>query len=260
MAALVRRGELADDDVRSVGRLLARFHASASALTPSDPVGDVRRACEHNARELLALADEDTARRIIAADRFAAAFLAAHRDMFVARATAGRIRDGHGDLRAEHVVLEQPLAIVDRLEFDARLRETDVADDIAFLVMDLERLGAGAHARLLVAAYRDAGGDPAAMRSSRSTAPTARSCGPRSTSCEPTSSTIRLPVMPRARMPRRCSASPSVSRGVPAARSRSRSAVRRRAASRRSPRSSHGAAAGRSCRPTWLASADAASI
>ena len=160
MAALVRRGELADDDVRSVGRLLARFHASAPALTSSDPVGDVRRACEHNTRELLALADEDTARRIIAADRFATAFLAAHRDMLVARATAGRIRDGHGDLRAEHVVLEQPLAIVDRLEFDARLRETDVADDIAFLVMDLERLGAGTYATLLVAAYRDAGGDP----------------------------------------------------------------------------------------------------
>jgi predicted kinase len=57
-------------------------------------------------------------------------------------------------------VLEQPPAIVDRLEFDARLRTTDVSADLAFLVMDLEHLGVGDAAHLLVAAYREAGGDP----------------------------------------------------------------------------------------------------
>jgi aminoglycoside phosphotransferase family enzyme/predicted kinase len=160
MASLIRRGELADDHVRAVARRLAEFHAQAAALAPSDPLGDVKRARDHNARELLALADDATAARILAAEHFTDAFLVAHRGEFVARAAAGRVRDGHGDLRAEHVVLEDPLAIVDRLEFDARLREIDVADDLAFLVMDLERLGAGACARLLVAAYREAGGDP----------------------------------------------------------------------------------------------------
>lgn len=57
-------------------------------------------------------------------------------------------------------MLEEPLAIVDRLEFDPRLRAIDVADDLAFLVMDLERLGASAAADALLQAYRDAGGDP----------------------------------------------------------------------------------------------------
>jgi aminoglycoside phosphotransferase family enzyme/predicted kinase len=160
MAALVGRGELGEDDVRAVAARLAEFHARTRAVEPEDPLGDVKRTCDHNARELLTLADADTAQRILAADRFASAFLVAHRALFVARAAAGRIRDGHGDLRAEHVVLESPLAIVDRLEFDAHLREIDVADDIAFLVMDLQRLGAGACAAQLVAAYREAGGDP----------------------------------------------------------------------------------------------------
>ena len=100
-----------------------------------------------------------------AAKRFTAAFLVAHRDELVARAADGRVRDGHGDLRAEHVVLRPagaPPLVVDRLEFDARLREIDVADDLAFLVMDLESLGAAGTraARTLVAAYREAGGDP----------------------------------------------------------------------------------------------------
>ena len=160
MAALVRRGALGEHDVVAVARRLAEFHACADVIAPSDPVGDVKAACDHNARELLALADDGTARRILAAERFTGAFLLARRHDFDARARAGRVRDGHGDLRAEHVVLEQPPTIVDRLEFDRGLREIDVADDIAFLAMDLESLGAAGAARSLVAAYRDAGGDP----------------------------------------------------------------------------------------------------
>ena len=57
------------------------------------------------------------------------------------RAAAGRVRDGHGDLRAEHVLLEQGVEIVDGLEFDPALRVTDVGCDLAFLLMDLEALG-----------------------------------------------------------------------------------------------------------------------
>jgi uncharacterized protein len=136
-----------------------QFLAAAPALSRRDPVGAVRRICDGNLRELLALTDTDGAERALALERFSDAFLAAHRDEIAARAEAGCIRDGHGDLRAEHVVLEDPLLIIDRLEFDRRLRETDVADDLAFLVMDLERLGAHDAARALVESYREAGGD-----------------------------------------------------------------------------------------------------
>ncbi|MDP2710015.1 MAG: AAA family ATPase, partial [Solirubrobacteraceae bacterium] len=160
MAALVERDELGDEQIRAVARRLAAFHEQARPAGPRDPVGDVKRTWDHNMCELLALADDETARRALAADRFAGTFVLARRGTLRDRAQAGRIRDGHGDLRAEHVVLEESLMIVDRLEFNAALREIDVADDLAFLAMDLERLGAGSAARLLVAAYRDAGGDP----------------------------------------------------------------------------------------------------
>ena len=160
MAALAERGELADEQVRAVARRLAAFHARAPALSPRDLAGEIKRACDRNQRELLALADDATARRVLAAERFTAAFLVAHRSEIAARAGAGCVRDGHGDLRAEHVVLQQPIVIVDRLEFDAQLREIDIADDLAFLAMDLERLGARDAARLLVKTYRAAAGDP----------------------------------------------------------------------------------------------------
>lgn len=162
MAALIEDGALREEQVREVGRLLAAFHARARVLAPTDHVADVTRAWNDNARELFALAGEsdELARRVLVLDRFAGAFLVTRRRQIQARAAAGCVRDGHGDLRAEHVVLEDPPAVVDRLEFDARLREIDVADDLAFLLMDLERLGAGDAARLLAGAYREAGGDP----------------------------------------------------------------------------------------------------
>jgi len=159
MAALVDRGALTAEHVRDVATRLAAFHAGARRCCPEDPVGDVRRTCVHNFCELFAIADDATARRLLALERFAGAFLVTQCAQIAARAQAGFVRDGHGDLRAEHVVLEQPLAVVDRLEFDPRLREIDVADDLAFLVMDLERLGASGATRDLVRCYRDAGGD-----------------------------------------------------------------------------------------------------
>ena len=52
------------------------------------------------------------------------------------------------------------LQIVDGVEFDRRLRELDVADDVAFLVFDLTAQGGERFGKVLVQAYRDAGGDP----------------------------------------------------------------------------------------------------
>jgi predicted kinase len=51
--------------------------------------------------------------------------------------------------------------VLDCLEFDDHLRHVDVLDDVAFLAMDLERLGSPELAEQLVAGYREFAGDPA---------------------------------------------------------------------------------------------------
>ena len=51
----------------------------------------------------------------------------------------GHIRDGHGDLRLEHVYFERDVPIViDAIEFNERFRIGDVAADVAFLAMELD--------------------------------------------------------------------------------------------------------------------------
>lgn len=159
MLSLARRGLLTDEQVAAVAQRLAAFHACAPRFSPLDRVLSVMRAGQRNIRELLALSGEDVARSVRAFARFADAFLLTHGHEIAARADAGLVRDGHGDLRAVHVVFDERLAIVGRDELDPRLREMDVADDVAGLVVDLERIGGRHAADVLVQRYWDAGGE-----------------------------------------------------------------------------------------------------
>jgi uncharacterized protein len=86
--------------------------------------------------------------------RFSHAFLQTHETLLERRIAAGMVRDVHGDLRAQHMVIEPGgLSIVDCVDFDERLRRIDVAADLAFLTMDLERLGARPLAEAVERAY-----------------------------------------------------------------------------------------------------------
>jgi uncharacterized protein len=59
--------------------------------------------------------------------------------LFEVRVQEQRIRDCHGDLHLEHIhISPTSLSIYDCIEFNDRFRYIDVANDIAFLAMDLD--------------------------------------------------------------------------------------------------------------------------
>jgi aminoglycoside phosphotransferase family enzyme len=72
---------------------------------------------------------------------------------FDARIYDGHVVEGHGDLRAEHVCIAGEITVIDCLEFSRELRTLDVADEIAFLALDCERLQAPALADVLLRSY-----------------------------------------------------------------------------------------------------------
>ena len=81
-------------------------------------------------------------------------WLDSHQALLATRIAEGRICDGHGDLQATDIYcLDDGIRILDCLEFSDRLRWDDVCADVAFLAMDLERLGYPDAARLFVRAY-----------------------------------------------------------------------------------------------------------
>lgn len=78
---------------------------------------------------------------------------------FDERVHARRIVEGHGDLRPEHICLKPTLSIIDCLEFSRRLRIVDTVDELAFLALECERLGAADLSALLLQTYSDISGD-----------------------------------------------------------------------------------------------------
>ncbi len=65
-------------------------------------------------------------------------FIEEHRDVLRQRVLDGWVREGHGDLRCEHVVVppDGAVQVFDCVEFNRDLRVADIASDLAFLLMD----------------------------------------------------------------------------------------------------------------------------
>jgi aminoglycoside phosphotransferase family enzyme len=66
-------------------------------------------------------------------------FLESNKSLFDKRVKDGKIKDCHGDLHAAHVCLANGICIYDCIEFNDRFRYGDVASEVAFLAMDLDR-------------------------------------------------------------------------------------------------------------------------
>ena len=141
--ALLRAGALGHDHLWLVAGVLARFYAAAAATPRYGSVAVIGANLAENFEQarpfvgrFLGAATLDTVRA------WQLGFLDRHPDRFAARVERRRIREGHGDLRLEHVYFEdgRPL-IIDCIEFNERFRMGDVASDAGFLAMELEARG-----------------------------------------------------------------------------------------------------------------------
>ena len=87
------------------------------------------------------------------------AFLDAHRAWIDLRAASGCVVEAHGDLRPEHILVDDPPAVIDCLEFDRNLRILDRAEELAFLELECARLGHAAQGQWLLQRCLDRLGD-----------------------------------------------------------------------------------------------------
>jgi aminoglycoside phosphotransferase family enzyme len=155
------RGAAGVADLDRVAVKLAEFHARAPER--GDPYGlpaTIEETVRGNLTECAPFAGDTVSEsRLAWLEGYARAFLAQSSERLRRRVRQGRIRDGHGDLRAEHVCLGPRLEIFDCIEFSERLRSIDVASEIAFLAMDLDFLGHPLLADAFAASYAKASGD-----------------------------------------------------------------------------------------------------
>lgn len=131
-------------DVLRIERVLAQFYEQAPPLTvrPEDYQQTLTQYVLDNCRVLLESADELSPSLVRRVHAVQLTLLELAPQLFAERVLDGRIVDGHGDLRPEHIYLMPEPVIVDCIEFSADFRRIDVADELCFLAMELNQLGA----------------------------------------------------------------------------------------------------------------------
>jgi hypothetical protein len=147
-----------DNGLRELAQLIAGFHATATRGPGIDACGErdaVSGRWEENFTEVRPYVgswlDTDVYGEVCTLAR---RYLAGRDPLFSGRIRQGKVIDGHGDLLAEDIfMLPDGPRVLDCLDFDDQLRYLDAIDDVACLVMDLERLGSAEAAQTFLDAY-----------------------------------------------------------------------------------------------------------
>ena len=163
----IRNGTVRDSDIERVATLLATFYKGATPIEMSgaDYRADFRARIDS---DLEILEDpcfnlpHDIVARVTDKQRH---YLESAAAVFDRRAADNRLIEAHGDLRPEHVCLGDPPHIIDCLEFKRSFRILDPVDELAFLSMECDFLGADFIQPVLFRTYRTLTGDnpPAAL-------------------------------------------------------------------------------------------------
>jgi aminoglycoside phosphotransferase family enzyme len=140
---LIAGGEVARGRLDSFADHLAGFYMQAprAALSPRSHRREWQLRLVENRQVLRRRSLQLDAAQVALIDRAQERFLVEGSDLLAQRVIGERIVDGHGDLRAEHVWLGEPVAVIDRLEFSRRLRLVDPFDELAGLAVECAVLG-----------------------------------------------------------------------------------------------------------------------
>lgn len=148
---VIRRNALRPEDLDALAATLAAFYQGAvrASVDEGEYVARIRHGIALSTRML-----ERAAFALPHVHEACQAMndaLSLHEGLLRARVAAGRLVEGHGDLRAEHVCLVDPPAVFDALEFDARLGEVDPFDELCFLGLECDMAGNASVGPLLCA-------------------------------------------------------------------------------------------------------------
>jgi aminoglycoside phosphotransferase family enzyme len=158
---VIGKGAIDAEEVQKLSRLLTDFYRHSVPLLIS-PAEYRHRFEEDIQANVIELSDKRYALPKPQLDRLAAAqrqFLTEQGGVLEQRARDGRIIDAHGDLRPQHICLTAPPVIIDCLEFNREFRILDPVDELAYLSMECERLGAARIGEQILRGYSEAAGD-----------------------------------------------------------------------------------------------------
>ena len=160
---VMERGELTPEKIEAVVDLLVPFYRSARTGPGVDEYGGIDTAkfnTDENFEQTAGFVEKAVSQSRYARIRsFTNRFYRENEGLFQRRISGRWVRECHGDLHLGNIFFEDPPVIFDCIEFNERFRCSDVAVDLAFLVMDLDFQGQPELAQRVVERYVEQSGD-----------------------------------------------------------------------------------------------------
>ena len=142
LSKLFERNEVDDRLIDRIAKIIAEFHSKAETNQRIDKFGTLT-TIETNWEENFDQTEEFVGKTITKENfefvrKKVREFMVSNSSIFEKRIAEGRIRDCHGDIHSGNIFVTDRIYIFDAIEFNDRLRYSDVASDVAFLAMDLD--------------------------------------------------------------------------------------------------------------------------
>jgi len=140
---LNKLSEISNVQMREIAKVIAEFHLSAERADEFGSIEIMKFNTDENFKQTEKYVGITIPQQVYEFIRDKTdLFYKKYEEIFEKRIKEGRIRDGHGDIRLEHIAfLKEGICIFDCIEFNDRFRCTDVINDMCFLSMELDFYG-----------------------------------------------------------------------------------------------------------------------
>jgi aminoglycoside phosphotransferase family enzyme len=167
MSKLLEENKVDTKLINRIAKIITEFHSKAETNRRISEFGSL--AIETNWKENFEQTEEFVGKTISMKDfklirERVEAFMKRNVPVFEKRTAEGRIRDCHGDIHSGNIFVTDGIYIFDAIEFNERIRYTDVAADVAFLAMDLDFRGRADLSNFFVEKYVEYSDDQELMR------------------------------------------------------------------------------------------------
>lgn len=161
MKSVFLKGNLKDEHLKKVAKILSTFHSTAGYSNKISNFGRpevFKINTDENFEQTRKYIGKTIKKKDFSSlELWTENFYKSNGDLFLNRIKQKKIRDCHGDLHMEHICLAEGLPIIDCIEFNDRFRYTDIISDISFLLMDLEYHGGYEFSKKLWNFYNESG-------------------------------------------------------------------------------------------------------
>jgi len=168
LRTLLAHGTADEKTMDALAEKIALFHRNARTGDRIDDMGTIENIRHNNEENFTETADcvnvTIPGYQYEFIRGYVNAFLMKNKSTFEKRIADHRIRDCHGDLHLDHICMNEEITIFDCIEFNERFRWGDVAEDVAFLTMDIDFNGYPQQAENFVQSYIKYSGDTDLLR------------------------------------------------------------------------------------------------